>query len=99
MNKVLNEVDILYKSSFIHPDLLAPPLHPNGPSTIKLFRKLSLGKINIGGTTTPDAPTAYKIMTSSPHSALVTDPMRFFPVGATTPSGYCAVVQPVSSNL
>ena len=81
-----------YKYSFIQPDLLAPPIHSNGPQTMKLFRKLTLGKTNIGGTTTPDAPTAYKTVTSSPRSALVTDPMRFFPVGATTPPGCCAVV-------
>ena len=79
--------------------MLAPPIHPNGPPTIKLFRKLTLGKTNINGTTTPNAPTAYKTVTSSPRSALVTDPMRFFPVGATTPPGYCAVVQPVSLKL
>ena len=74
-----------YKFSFIQPDLLTSPIHSNGPPTIKLFRKLTLGKTNIGGTTTPDAPTAYKTMTNSPRLALVTDPMRFFPVGATTP--------------
>ena len=81
---------LTYKSSFIQPDLLAPPIHSNGPPTIKLFRKLTLGKTNIDGTTTPDAPTAYKTVTSSPRSALVTDQMRFFPVGATTTPGCCA---------
>ena len=90
---------LTYKSSFIQPDLLAPPIHPNSTPTIKLFRKLTLGKTNIGGITTLDAPTAYKTVTGSPRSALVTEAMRFFPVGVTTPPGCCAVVQPVSSKL
>ena len=90
---------LTYKSLFIQSDLLAPPIHPNDPPTIKLFQKLTLGKTNIGGTTTRDAPTAYKTMTSSPRSALVTDPMRFFHVGATTPPGCCAAVQPVLFKL
>ena len=75
---------LTYKSSFILLDLLAPPIHPNGTPTIKLFRKFTLGKTNIGGTTTPDAPTENKTATSSLRSALVTDPIRFFPMGATT---------------
>ena len=89
---------LTYKTSFIHPDLLASPIHPNGPPTIKLFRKLTLGKTNIGGTTTPDAPTAYKTVTSSLRSALVTDPMCFFPVGATTPPVVAQLCNPFRLN-
>ena len=57
-----------------------------------------MGNINIVGTTTPDAPTAYKTMTSSPRSALVTDQMRFFPVGATTPPVVAQLCNPFRLN-
>ena len=62
VGEVLNEVDI-HKSSFIQPDLLAFPIHPDGPPTNnKIIPKINPGKTNMGGTTTPNAPTAYKTL-------------------------------------
>lgn len=68
--------------SCIHPDPLAAPIQPDGPSRMKCGLNFLLGKMKKGGMEFPKALTAQAVVIRVPRSPDVTAPtclMPFFP--------------------
>lgn len=61
-------------NSCIHPDALAVPMHPGGPSRMKCDLKCTRGKTNIRGMVFPSALIEQASVTNVPLSAEVTAP-------------------------